>query len=366
MEQPSNKLVQIAFNSVKEPIVLIEMDGFRVVASNQQYTERLQARNPAFPLKDVTGFSLLELAAMAGMSEAEQAPYTQFIAEMIRNRQPVHRVEREWVGGKLKVYSSTLYPIEENGRIVYASYIARDVTELEQLNHSLQAVNRQMTELAKVASHDLKSPLLNIRSLIDLMLECELVDEARLLLDKIALSADRMEETVRDLNEVLISTSQDADATTISLEQEARRTTDSIHQQVQDAQAIIHFDFSLCPQLSFSLVRFRSILQNLLTNSLKYRSPDRPLEIVIRSEVMDNQAVLMVKDNGIGIDLSTHRKKMFGLFQRFHKDTEGSGVGLYLANRFVTEQGGRIEVESAPGEGAEFKVFFGFKSLANV
>lgn len=366
MEEPLNKLVQIAFNSVKEPIVLIEMDGFRVVASNQQYTERLQARNASFPLKDVTGFSLLDLAAMAGMTEEEQVPYTQFITEMIKTRQPVHRIEREWVGGKLKVYSSTLYPIEENGRIIYASYLARDITELEQLNNSLQAVNKQMTEMAKVASHDLKSPLLNIRSLIGFIQECELDDEASLLMEKIAISADRMEETVNALSEVLISTSQDADAIGIDVAQEVSRTLDSVHLQVLEAKAQVRLDFTSCPQLYFSSVRFRSIVQNLLTNSLKYRHPERNLEIELQTTVREGQAVLIHKDNGRGMDLSVHGGKLFGLFQRFHKDIEGSGIGLYLANRFVTEQGGRIEVNSTPNEGAEFRVFFGFKSLANV
>jgi signal transduction histidine kinase len=90
---------------------------------------------------------------------------------------------------------------------------------------------------------------------------------------------------------------------------------------------------------------------------VKYADPNRAPHIVVRTELADGIPVLVVQDNGLGINLSRYRQELFKLFQRFHEHVPGSGVGLYLVHRLVEKAGGRVEVESEVGRGTTFRVY---------
>ncbi|MDQ3395964.1 MAG: ATP-binding protein, partial [Bacteroidota bacterium] len=104
----------------------------------------------------------------------------------------------------------------------------------------------------------------------------------------------------------------------------------------------------------------RSIILNLLSNAVKFRSYDRELEVSIRSQRVDGFIVLSVQDNGIGIA----KEKVSKLFTKFHRlhdldlNVEGTGIGLYLVKKIISNAGGGIEVESTLGKGSCFKVYF--------
>jgi signal transduction histidine kinase len=102
----------------------------------------------------------------------------------------------------------------------------------------------------------------------------------------------------------------------------------------------------------------QSILFNLLTNAIKYRSPHRPLEIEVFSYQEGNFICLGVQDNGLGIDLEKYQDKLFGMYKRFHQHIDGKGLGLHLVKTQIEALGGSIAVESAKGEGTTFKVMF--------
>ncbi|MGZ4100022.1 MAG: sensor histidine kinase, partial [Bacteroidia bacterium] len=99
-----------------------------------------------------------------------------------------------------------------------------------------------------------------------------------------------------------------------------------------------------------------SIFYNLISNSIKYRKPDKALVITIKSEVNKERIMISFKDNGIGIDLIKHGDKIFGLYSRFHLNIEGKGMGLFMIKTEAESLGGNITVKSKPGEGAEFIV----------
>jgi two-component system phosphate regulon sensor histidine kinase PhoR len=109
-------------------------------------------------------------------------------------------------------------------------------------------------------------------------------------------------------------------------------------------------------QITFSRRKLRSIIYNLVSNGIKFKSPDRKPEIFIRTEREGDFIVLSIKDNGIGID-EDKRDKIFSKYFRIENDIEGSGIGLYLINEIVKNSGGRIEVDSQKGYGSTFKVF---------
>lgn len=101
----------------------------------------------------------------------------------------------------------------------------------------------------------------------------------------------------------------------------------------------------------------RSIVYNLLSNSLKYRSPERTLELSISTESTPEYVILKVEDNGLGMKKNDHAK-IFYMFKRLHDHVEGTGIGLYIVKRIVENAGGKIEVESEEGKGTTFQVYF--------
>jgi signal transduction histidine kinase len=101
----------------------------------------------------------------------------------------------------------------------------------------------------------------------------------------------------------------------------------------------------------------RSILYNLVSNAVKYSSPDRLPVIHITTEQLNDEVILTVSDNGLGMN-PAYKHKLFGMFKRLHDHVEGSGIGLYIVKRIIENNGGRIEVETELDVGTTFKVHF--------
>jgi signal transduction histidine kinase len=108
----------------------------------------------------------------------------------------------------------------------------------------------------------------------------------------------------------------------------------------------------------------RSILYNLITNGIKYRSPERVPEIQVQTFQENGYTVLCVQDNGLGLS-PTQQSKLFNMFKRLHTHVEGSGIGLYIIKRIIENSGGKIGVESELGRGTTFKVLFKHDPVEN-
>lgn len=103
---------------------------------------------------------------------------------------------------------------------------------------------------------------------------------------------------------------------------------------------------------------FHSILYNLISNAIKYRSIKRRLHVEITSFRTESATGFVVRDNGSGLDLKQYGSKVFGLYQRFNLETEGKGLGLYIVRSQVNILNGTITLESKPDEGATFTISF--------
>ena len=100
-----------------------------------------------------------------------------------------------------------------------------------------------------------------------------------------------------------------------------------------------------------------SIVLNLITNAIKYRSPNVDGVLKIWNEFREGYIVLSFQDNGLGIDLEQYGNKLFGLHKTFHGNTDSRGIGLYISKNQIEQMGGKIEVESKVDEGTVFRVF---------
>ncbi|MNR22187.1 Alkaline phosphatase synthesis sensor protein PhoR [compost metagenome] len=124
----------------------------------------------------------------------------------------------------------------------------------------------------------------------------------------------------------------------------------TLAQQIKDSSAVISTEIGFS-EIFFVRRKLRSIIYNLVNNSIKYCSKQRTPIISIATKQIDD-----FTDNGMGISTEDHAN-IFSKYQRVSQDGEGSGIGLYLVKEIVTASGGRIEVESELGKGSTFSVF---------
>ncbi|QNF35346.1 PAS domain-containing protein [Adhaeribacter swui] len=231
--------------------------------------------------------------------------------------------------------------------------------ELRKTNADLIRINNDLDNFVYTASHDLKSPISNIEGLL-YHLEVELADadeNVLEILNHIKKSVDRFKVTIKDLTEISkVDKIQYDDVTEINVEELLDDIKLSINNLIEDSHAKIEAHCETCPTIKFSRRNLRSILYNLLSNSIKYRDFHRPVKIKVTTQKTPEYSVLIVEDNGLGID-EAYQTKLFSMFKRFHNHVDGSGIGLYIVNKIVENAGGKIEVESKVDKGTTFKIF---------
>lgn len=231
-----------------------------------------------------------------------------------------------------------------------------DITELKKAQDKLSRVNADHNNFIFAVSHDLKGPLGNIKMIISHL--NEVIDpQSKDMLEYMTL----LEKSTSNLNQII---SELTDVSKIESEIEENINVQKLLKEVElsmkimldNSDAKVTYDLKE-PEIQFSKKNLRSLIFNIFSNAIKYKSPDRPLEVTIRTQKSNDYILLSIQDNGLGIP-ENKIGKIFGVFQRAHKHVEGSGVGLYLAKKTITNAGGDIEVESEVGKGSIFKVYF--------
>ncbi|MBG8555593.1 PAS domain-containing protein [Hymenobacter guriensis] len=246
--------------------------------------------------------------------------------------------------------------VEEGGQQALAL-----AQELSEANEQLRRTNVDLDNFIYTASHDLKAPISNIEGLLYLLQE-ELPTDGEQsasvapTLTRMMDSVERFKRTIDHLTEVSkLQKEHDAPATSVDLAAVVEDVRQDLLPLLQATGAKLVIDVAARPAIQFSEKNLRSVVYNLLSNALKYHSPDRPPRVDVRAHVRPGYTVLEVHDNGLGIEPS-YRPRLFSMFQRFHTHVEGSGIGLYMVKRMVDNAGGRIEVHSQPGAGTTFFV----------
>ena len=224
----------------------------------------------------------------------------------------------------------------------------------------LKDANREQADFSYAISHDLKSPAVSAGMLLDeVRAQCgETLDpDSAQLLAKARQTLDRMAKQVDAVLEYSRSVAATVEFEPVNLSTLVHDAADDLHGQTQSIGARI--DIGELPLVLGSSQLLTSLFQNLLSNALKFRAKDRPLQITIGSvPTADGDLVCVaIADNGIGID-PKNCDRIFGLFKRLHlqRDYPGAGIGLALCQRIVSKHGGSIEVESELGRGTVFNV----------
>jgi PAS domain S-box-containing protein len=252
-----------------------------------------------------------------------------------------------------------------DGRTTHILGTHLDVSDRKRLEESLRSVmgaldsrNEELASYSFIAAHDLRSPVTSIVSLMDLYQQEPTVDNAHFVLENIGDLAKDLLDTLDTLNEVLnVKRRPDVIMEPVLLAPLFESVKENFARRIERENARIETSFEACPSVFAFSKYLEGIFRSLLSNALRFRSPDRMPVIRIESEQFRNHSVLRFADNGIGIDMSRNGRKLFGLKQRFH-NTEGSrGVGLFMIKAQVEAMKGSITVSSRLDEGTTFTIY---------
>ena len=231
-----------------------------------------------------------------------------------------------------------------------------------QLNDSYQMLmeqNKRLLNFSYIVSHNLRSHSSNIESILSLYNDSNDLEEKENFIAMLNKVSATLKQTLYDLNEVVsIQTNLNLSVEPLIVKDYLEDILGLLKVEIQNKEARIITNVSEDMVVQFNAAYLESVLLNLLTNALRYSSANRIPEIYINSTKIENQWMLEVKDNGIGIDLVKNRDKLFGLYKTFSNRTNSRGVGLFIAKNQIDTMNGKIEVESTPGEGSVFKIYF--------
>ncbi len=232
-------------------------------------------------------------------------------------------------------------------------------SRLAALNKTLERKNEEMEQFVYTVSHDLKSPLVSCKGLIGLIRE-DIADanyvEVEASADKLDTAADQLSQIIDDL----LALSRLGRKTPELGEVDVRSVVDNLQSELADRLEAIGARLEVhepLPAVTADASDFKRVLENLLTNAIKYGC-DGPTPVITFGAAEGQRAVCYyVRDSGPGIDPAYH-EKVFGLFQRLDTTKPGTGLGLASVAKIMKLHGGRVWVESAPGEGATFWIEF--------
>jgi PAS domain S-box-containing protein len=267
----------------------------------------------------------------------------------------------------------------EFGEVIGFSKLTRDLTErksaeevLKAKNVELERINQELTSFAYVASHDLQEPLRKIQTFLSRIEEMEKDNLSERSLDyfkRVQSASVRMQMLIQDLLTYSRTSTDQRKPESVDLNELLDTVKKELSDTIREKNAAI--ESSKLPVISAVRFQMNQLFTNLISNSLKFSTPDVPPRIVIRSEMVTPEVAkdegahafvkhhhISIEDNGIGFE-PEYNEKVFELFQRLHGRSEysGTGIGLAICKKIVENHGGIITASGKKEGGATFHIF---------
>jgi PAS domain S-box-containing protein len=358
------KLLETVIVQTKDSIIITEANF------NKRKLPKIVYVNPAFSI--MTGYSSFEVIGkspdLLRGSNSDKKNIKKIISA-IKNKEDstiemiayTKNEEEFWLRfSMIPIYNS------DNDLTNWVS-IQRDVSEekkqeneKEQLMRELTQNNKDLKQFSYITSHNLRAPLSNLTGLLNLLEDIPVTNpELQEILNGFNKSTHLLNETINDLTKVMvIKDNPSIQKEVVILKEVFENIFSQLTLQINTHQPIVTIDFEKAPVLEINKPYIESILLNLLTNSIKYKSENKILKISVSTYELENYTKLIFEDNGIGIDLERNHDKVFGLYQRFHNYPDSKGLGLYLVKSQVEAMGGTISIDSQVDKGTIFTLTF--------
>jgi len=278
----------------------------------------------------------------------------------------VHNEANEVIG-----FSKVTHDLTEKKQA--ADALKNNAEQLRQKNTELEKMNKELESFAYISSHDLQEPLRKIQTFASRIVEKEydsLSDSAKDNFQRMQGAAKRMQTLIEDLLAYSRTGNSEKKYVNSNLNEIVNEVKEDLEEELQQKNATVEIlDMCHCPVIPF---QFRQLMQNLLSNSLKFSKNDTAPHIVIKSETKKGKELnnsklvdtidychVSVSDNGIGFE-PQYSEKIFEVFQRLHGKIEyiGTGIGLAIVKKIVDNHNGFITASGQVNEGATFDVYF--------
>ncbi|SDX45708.1 PAS domain S-box protein [Flavobacterium degerlachei] len=255
--------------------------------------------------------------------------------------------------------------IIENGRATSMRGIMIDITETKkaekELNNSFNLVteqNQRLLNFSYIVSHNLRSHTSNISSIVNLIEISETQEERDEMVQLLKTVSESLNDTMVHLNEVInIRTNIGLVSQSIDLKQYIDTAQNVLTEQIALNDVSITTTIPKNVMVNYNPAYLESILYNIISNSIRYRHPERKPEISIDWFLENDMNVLQISDNGVGIDLVKNADKIFGMYKTFSNNPDSKGIGLFITKNQIEAMGGSITVESQPNMGTTFKIY---------
>lgn len=363
-EEQRLKLLETVITQTKDAVVITDTDTSEYPIPNIIFVNEAFTKMTGYKPKEVIGKSPIMFAGpKADMKELEK------LSNAIQKYKEcfIETISYKKNGSEYWVNFSMIPVTNKDGEHTHWISIQRDVTkekeqqsEREQLIRELTQNNKDLKQFSYITSHNFRAPLSNLTGLLNLLDDVPVEnEELQEILNGFRRSTQLLNETIDDLVKVvIIKDNPSILKESVSIIEIFENVFFQLSNQINlhKPNLKIEIDPELC--ITINKAYMESIILNLVSNALKYRSPEKTPKITIKAFDKDNFVNLVIKDNGIGIDLEKNHDKIFGLYQRFHDHPDSKGLGLYLVKSQIEAMGGSIEVESQVDKGTQFTLTF--------
>ncbi|MFC4095554.1 PAS domain-containing sensor histidine kinase [Euzebyella saccharophila] len=289
--------------------------------------------------------------------------------EVIKGKRDSYKIEKRYLNkeGKTIFAILTVTAVRNiEGRLSHFISQVMDISqrikaeeELTRLLNITKQQNDSLLNFAHIVSHNLRSHATNLSMLTGFLEgekdESEVTEIHSMLKD----ASESLNETVVHLNDVVqLKVGANEKMVPVNLPETLHTVKKNLSVLLNDKKVQCTVDMPHNLTVNGIPAYIDSIFLNLITNSIKYSSPKRTPTLNITTEITENHVILSFADNGLGINLKRHGKKIFGMYKTFHKNKDAKGIGLFITKNQMESMRGKIEVESEVGIGTTFKLYF--------
>nr|WP_297784699.1 PAS domain-containing protein [uncultured Allomuricauda sp.] len=275
------------------------------------------------------------------------------------------------LNGKTTYFLTSKIPhFDLEGKVCGLIGMSLDITAMKKKQEQLRSLiditstqNQKLISFAHIVSHNLRSHSANFSMLLGFLNSEKDPKERQRIIDMLSNASDSLLETLGNLNQVVdVNTNTSVTKKNLNLHQSIVKVLQNLSAFLDENNSKIINNVGKNLEVNCVPAYLDSIILNLVSNAVKYKSPGRAPLIILNAVKSKNSILLSISDNGLGMDLNKYGDKIFGMYKTFHNRKDAKGFGLYLVRNQIEAMGGSITVQSEVDKGTTFNVYFNEES----